>query len=144
VKKRKGLTFIEILLVIIILGILIETALPRFKKSFRSLQLNNFSKELQLFMNYIFQSSIAQGRVITLNIDKEKKEYRAEVKGSAEKLKTFPIPEGIELETEKKEILFYPDGTSDKVTIKITNADSQSVTLTTKGVFGGAKIETKK
>jgi len=44
------------------------------------------------------------------------------------------------LETDKTAIFFYPDGEIDKVSVEIINFEKQHITLTTKGIFGGAKI----
>ncbi|MBM3253641.1 MAG: hypothetical protein FJZ16_05275 [Candidatus Omnitrophica bacterium] len=141
--KIKGLTFIEVLFVVIIIGILTIVSLPNFRKTFNNLQLKSFAQELQASMNYLHQRSVIEGKIIYLNIDDEKKEYFAKIKGNSERLRTYRIPNDIKIETEQKEILFYPDGSIDKVIIKLINLDNQNITLTTKGVFGGVKIQSQ-
>lgn len=135
-----GFTLIELLFVIIIIGILIGVSLPRLKESYNGIQLNNFSRELQDLMNYLRQRAIVERTVISLNFDPDKDEYWAMKKGAETRLKTYHIPGGIKLETDKTEIFFYPDGQIDKVTVEIINPAKQNITLTTKGIFGGAKI----
>ena len=149
ISRKKSLTFIELLIVVIIIGILIGVSLPNLTKTFNNLQLNNFSRELQTFMNYLHERSIVEEKIIYLKVDNEKKKYWAETQREAEqtRLKGYTIPEAltIEVETESQEfpqnqIRFFPDGSIDKVTIDVVNQDSQKMTLTTKGVFGGVKL----
>lgn len=139
-KTHNAFTFIELCIVIIIIGILIGVALPSFRKSFNSLQLNNFSAELQNFMRYLRERAIVTGKVIYLNIDNEKKLCTAQFKDTPSPFKTSRIPESLNVELEPKEIFFYPDGQIDKVTITLTNPENQRISLTTKGIFGGVKV----
>lgn len=136
-------TFIELLIVIIIIGILTGVSWPQFKKAFNTLQLNSFSQTLQSAMNYLHNRSVVEGKIIYSYIDNEKKEYWAQEKDSPNRLKTYPLPPGITIETDKQEVFFYPDGQIDKVTIELINPDNQKVVLTTKGVFGGVKLSSR-
>lgn len=140
---RRAFTFIELLFVILIIGILVAVSIPNFRKTFNNLELNNFSRELQAVMNYLHQSAIVEGKAIYLNIDNEERQCLAQDKENAKKFKAFRIPDGINVVTEKTEIFFYPDGAIDAATIKISNANGQEIDLTTKGIFGGVKIATK-
>ena len=149
-RGQKALTFIEIFLVVLILGIMMAFAIPSLKKTYNNLQLNSAARDLQTFMNYLNERSIVEGKVIYLNIDNEKKEYWAEsineTTGVMETLKTYSFDRAISAELSKKivtdesRVLFYPDGQIDKVTIKLTDPDEQSISLTTEGTFGKTKI----
>jgi len=144
-----GLTFIEIFLVIIIISVLVGISLPNTKKTFNNLQLNSFTRQLQDFMNYLHERAIVEEKIIYLNIDKENNEYWAKIQDGQDRLRTYSIPEELTIEiikkidTGDKQILFLPDGSIDKVTIKINNRDNQSIILTTEGLFGKAKIQTQ-
>jgi len=142
-RTHSAITFIELLLVIVVIGILIGISVPRFRKTFNHLQLDSFSRELQTFMNYLRQRSIVEGKLIYLNIDSDTGEYWAEVKDVKNRLRTYKIPTKIRIETQQKQIIFYPDGSIDKVTIGLIGSDNQKVTLTTKGVFGGIKLQSQ-
>lgn len=138
-----GFTLIEILFVVIILSILIGFSIPQLKNTYDNLQLNNFSKDLQSYMNYLCGQATVTGETIYLTIDNDNKKYWATVAGDKSRLKTVTIPDGIELVADEKQIAFYPDGSIDKVAIKLSNGDKGYVSLTTKGVFGSVKMQTK-
>jgi len=96
-------------------------------------------------MNYLHERSIIEGKIIYFYIDGEENEYWAQIKDQEEKLKTYKIPDGIEIKevdypADDKRIIFYPDGRIDKVSIGLENRYKQEVVLTTKGVFGGVKL----
>jgi len=137
---QAAFTFIELLLVIAIIGILTAVSLPSLKKTFNNLELNNFSGELQALANYLRERSIVEGAVIYLKIDNENREVWAQIKEASGRLKTLQFPEGIRIESENNQVTFFPDGEIDKVRISVVSLDGQKITLTTIGVYGGFKI----
>lgn len=136
----KGFTLLELLFVVIIMGILAGVSLPQFKKNFAASQLNSFSRDLQGLMNYVHERAVVEGKIFFMNLDNGKREYWVTAKGYTLRLKSYRLPEGISVQPDQDEILFYPDGNIDKVDIKVTNSQSQAITLTTKGIFGGVKL----
>jgi len=144
IKFLMGFTLIEILFVVIILTILVGVAIPSIKNTYSTLELNNFAGQLQAYMNYLSSQSVISGEAICLNIDNDNRQYWSAVMDSESKLKTVHIPESIKLVTDKKQIVFYPDGSIDTVTITASNLSNQYVNLTTKGVFGSVKMQSGK
>lgn len=140
-RQWRAITLIELALVILVIGILIGVALPSFRKTFNQLQLNSFSRELQVLMDYLRQRSIIEGKIIYLNIDSDNRQYWTKIRDAENRLKTYRLPEGVTLESEKKQVAFYPDGNIDKTTIIILGPDNKNITLTTIGVFGGVKLK---
>lgn len=140
-KHNKAFTLIELLIVTIIMGVFIGVSVPVFKRSFNNLQLSSFSQELQTFVNYLHDRSVVEKKVIYLNIDIENRKYWVSYRGHEERLKVGSIPGQIRVEFEQKQIAFYPDGDIDKVSIKLINSDNNSVVITTKGVYGGVKLQ---
>ncbi|MFH0827377.1 MAG: prepilin-type N-terminal cleavage/methylation domain-containing protein [Candidatus Omnitrophota bacterium] len=140
---RKGFTLIEFLLVIIITAVLITVSLPHFRNSFDDFRLNNFSGELQLFMTYLKDRSIVEGKVVVLTIDNENQKLWAQFKDDESPLRNLSLPQGLFLNSTQKQVFFYPDGQIDNVTLEVMNAGGKRVILTTKGVFGGLKILTE-
>ena len=142
--RKKAFTFIELLIVVVILGIFIRIAIPSFRKTFQNQQLKIFTQELQSLINYLHGRSIVEERIVYLSIDNEKKEYGIGIKGNSVRLKTYQMPSDIKVVAEAEEILFYPDGSIDPVNLTISNLGQEGIILTTKGVFGGAKISSQK
>lgn len=142
---RRGFTFIELILVVLILAALVGISVPRFKKTFDNLQLNNFASELQGQLAYWQERAIVEKKPITLKIDSEKKEYSLYITGAEAALKSYTVPSGITLQAEPAEITFYPDGSikhgdAGKTNISLSNPGEEKITLTTEGVFSGFKI----
>ncbi len=146
----KSVTFIELLIVITIIGILTSISVPRVKKTFDSLRLNSFSKEFMVFMGYLQGRSVVKQKIIFMNVDNLKHEYWAQEQDSPSRLRTVSIPSGINIKVAKagieqdpnvNQIIFYPDGDIDKVNIGISGANNQNISLTTEGIFGKVKIK---
>ena len=140
--RAQGLTFIELFIVIIILGILAGVSFLNFRKNFNQIELNSFSSELQSFMNYLTERAIVERKTIYLNIDNDNKKYWAQFEGDDNNiLKIHPFPSEITIENGHQPIAFYPDGSIDKVTIKLINRDNRYVNLTTKEVFSSVRLQ---
>lgn len=120
---RAGFTLIELIFVVVILAVLIGIAIPALKNTFESMALDNFARELQGRMQYLSQRAIVQQEPVVLDI------------------KTYALPENLTLESDKDEVLFYPDGTIDPVNIVITGAQGKNIILTTEGAYGKIKLE---
>ena len=139
-KSYIAFTFIELIFVILIVGVLIGISVPNLKQFSGSLQIEGFSSQLQGFINYLRERSIVERKNIYLYVGE--KEYEAKIEGETQSLKTYAIPKDIKVEIEKEsqQVSFYPDGSIEPVRIKLSNRNNQKITLTTEGVFGGAKI----
>ena len=142
---KRSFTFIELLFVIIIIGVLIGVSLPNLRKTFNNFELNSFSSQLQTFINYLTERAVVEGKIVYLYIDNDEKLCQAKFIDQQNTLKKYTIPARIQIELDNKEgkIAFYPDGTIDKVDIKLTATDNAVVTLTTKGIYGKARLKTK-
>ncbi|MCX5712169.1 MAG: prepilin-type N-terminal cleavage/methylation domain-containing protein [Candidatus Omnitrophica bacterium] len=144
--RHKALTFIELLVVIIIIGMLAGLAFPNLRRSFNSAQTEEFSRQLQFTMNYLRDKSVVEQKVIFLSFDPQGKSYSAWFQAQNLMFKTYSLPAGIDIRISKKSnpddpaVYFYPDGRIDAVDIGIACA-GKSIILTTEGVFGKVKIK---
>jgi prepilin-type N-terminal cleavage/methylation domain-containing protein len=138
-----GFTFLELLIVITLLGILTALSIPRFKQSTENMQLSSTAQQLQSYINFLVQRSVVETVPIRMSLDTEKNSYRAQKEQDIRYFQDFRLPSGIRIATDKQDIFIYPDGTIDTVTITLTNKQNKSMTLTTQGVFGGTKIKTQ-
>lgn len=141
IKIARGVTFIELLVVAIIISVLAGISIPKFSKSFSNLQMRSFAKDLQSFMNYLQQRSKIESKEITLNIDNLNAKILAFYSDNNEIIKMSTMPSGVNANSTQREILFHPDGSIDKFDIKLTSRGGDSVSLTTKGVFNAVKIK---
>jgi len=149
---QKGFTFVELMLVVIIIGVLASISTPLFRRTFNDIQLANASQEIVSLTRYARQKAIVERNLYRLNLDSYKNSYwltkcdlSAESKDEFQKLegkfgRHRRLPKGIKLVTKKKNMCFYPDGTSDGITFSLTNQNQRKNTLTTKGIRGSVGI----
>lgn len=139
----RGLTFLELLFVIVIIGALAMAALVSFRNTFENLQLSSAASELQSFLNFISQRAIVEAKPMIISCAPDSRRCIARIKGAPQIIKDYTLPEAIDLAADSQEgkIIAYPDGSLDGVTITLTNKRGQKIKLTTQGVLGGAKIE---
>ena len=147
--KKTGLTFVELILVAILILVVAGLSLPLFRRPFRNIQLKNTCQELVQLMRYAQAKSIAERRLYRINFDFEQgafwpTEQREDVSG--DKFKNIPgrwgklnkapegisikAPEGISVDGESAFITFYPDGSSDKIKIEISNVAGKKFIVT--------------
>jgi prepilin-type N-terminal cleavage/methylation domain-containing protein len=136
-----GFTVIEILLVTILIAILAGISIPRVQKFNASWKLKNSTREFQSFLQYLIQCAIAERTIVTLSLDDKTNTFSARFKNDPEKIRTFHVPVDITVTIEQPTISFYPDGNNDHIKLTFRSQNEQSITLTTKGVFGGIKVE---
>jgi type II secretory pathway pseudopilin PulG len=149
--KQKSFTFIELLVIIIIIGILAGVSMPRFRSTFENLELENFVKNIFYLSQFLQSSSIGEGRIYYLGVDKSKKELQAkyrdkdELKNFSGKFgKVYTAPAGITMSSEpidKSGTYFYPDGSIDKITLYFENKYKMKFSLIFKGAAGGIQIQ---
>lgn len=151
--RPKAITFVELLIVIIIIGILASASIPKFKKTFDNLELEKFVKDIYYLSRYLQGSAIGQGKIYCLKIDKDKVEFQATYKEDEDnEFKNFPgrfgkiykAPLGIIISIDPPDATgtyFYPDGSVDKITITLVNQHKTEVSLIIKGAAGEIQIK---
>lgn len=154
--RNFGFTLLELIFVAAILIFIATVAIPQFRKSFNFLGLQNFVSDVVSFARYAQAKAIVDGKTKRLMFDVEgkllriesydvvKKEDEVEIEDwSLEKSK--PIPDFIILtdlqQYSENGIKFYPDGTADKATIKITISSGKSYTISVEQATGYVKVE---
>jgi Tfp pilus assembly protein FimT len=129
--NRGGFTLVELILLTIIIAVLVAISTPRFRNTFSGLKLKEASFNLAKLINYAQEKAIIEGVPYKLILDTDEGRYyflkfdetsrRGEYIRLKEKVgKIFKLPQGLRLRANKKEIVFYPDGHSEKATIAIS------------------------
>lgn len=154
---RDAVTFIELLIVILIVTSLAVMAIPQFRKAFEGFELNNLTKEICYLSQYLKEDAISRGKIYCLNMDTSKQpaEFYATYQNSEVSQewariegrfgKTYTAPAGITVVSiepaDKKNIYFYPDGSCDTVTVVFQNKAKEQSTLVVKGATGAIQIK---
>ncbi len=141
-----GFTLLELIFVVLILVLIATLAIPQFRKSFNYLGLQNFVSDVVSYARYAQAKAIMDGRTKRLFFDIENKRLRLEGTPDdkiwqIEKSKSMPDFISIDLRDSEDGIKFYPDGTTDKSSIKIGIPSGKSYTITMEPMTGYVKVE---
>ncbi len=140
---KRGLSFVELLIVITIVGILTAAAVPRFKKTYDRFEFENFSQNIYYLTQYLQNSAIVEKKIYYLNIDQAKAEFVAkylengEIKALTGRFaKVFKAPETVRvsLEPEVDYICFYPNGKIDGLLIIFTDRFEKKIIIDTRKI----------
>lgn len=152
--NRRGFTLLELILVAVILIVITALAVPRFRGTFDYLQLQSLVSDVVSFAGYAQARAITGAEINRLIFDTEKKSLGVDTyagvesgdegaKETWERIKGRAVPDfiSIELQDSRDAVKFYPDGTADKVTIKIGISSGRSFTISIDPLTGYAKAE---
>lgn len=147
---KRGLSLVELLIVIIIIGILTAAAVPHFKKTFDRFEFENFSRNIYYLIQYLQNSAIVEKKIYYLNIDQEKAEFVARCLENGETTalkgrfaKVFKVPQGsrVNIEPEAEFICFFPNGKIDDLAIILTDRYGEMITINTKSINNDIQIQ---
>ena len=129
---RRGFTFIELIFVVTLLAILAVVTVPRFRRSFDSLVLQNFVSDFTSYAMYAQAKSVSGGSEVSVDLDPTQRllltedhvKYQDPSGGNVDqwvtgKVKSIPDLVLVDLKASTGKIVFYPDGTSDSADIDI-------------------------
>ena len=143
---RPGFTFVEIILVIAIMGILIGVALPRMQRTLGAARLQSYAQEICTLARRLQGEAIVRSRAYCLVFDKEQNTFQARLPAGG-RLQDVPgrlgrawgVRDGISVRIEPQDSLetfFYPDGSTDPVKIFFTDTYGDDITLWLQGASG--------
>ena len=145
-KANNAFTLVEMLLVIIITGIILALGAPNFSKGYPRFQLTKTADDLLSVSRWAQAMAIGQGRIYALSLASDHRSYnllRAKIPLPNEAIgnidqdgfeavqgahgRMHKIPDAIGLDTQDDRIEFYPDGTIDPATIRLSSAGQKTV-----------------
>ena len=136
-KALRGFTLIELLITLTIMTALAGLSFPKLNERAKQWRVETSSRELQIFMNFLQERAVVERNIFYLEIGPDGHEYW----GAPNPFKMRRLTHGIRLQSEVKQVAFFPDGSMDPVTIQIVGDGEKIVTLTTRGSFGSVKIK---
>ena len=157
-----GFTLIELIIVASIIVVLVAVSTPRFRNTFRDLQLKDAAYNISKLIKYGQERAIIEERKYKLIFDFDKRFYLlfveteegAKEQSSREEESTpedtsssnkgwekatgrfggyFYLPEGINFKGDKDKIIFLPNGRCDKISLYLINKKNKIIEIKTNG-----------
>lgn len=131
--ETNGFTLLELVIVVTIIGLLLLSAMPSFKSTYRNLEIFTASKKMASLITYAKQKAILerikyrlnfdyQGRKYWLTLEKDPINYPndyVEIKNRfGEKI---CLPEKVVIEDQIEIITFFPNGKNDRDSLTLRN-----------------------
>jgi len=144
-KILAGFTFVELLIVVILLSVVSALSIPNFRNTYYNFLLSDTSHNLTYLMRYAQASAIAERANFRLNFDSEYNKYwltkSTEEEGDFVRIsgkfgKAFDLSDNIAVKADSMTINFYPDGKIDRTSIYLSNVNDKFYTITTEGQSG--------
>ena len=155
-ESQQGFTFVELAVVLLILGVVAALAFPTIR-SLSGSDLKLSARHLVRTVYFLTDRAAATKRIYRLNYDLERHEYWATVRSGEE---FVPVDATVFTRTKLPETVrftdviwkdqkrtegevytdFYPVGRVDKTTLHLTDAESEGLTLVVNPMTGRIKV----
>lgn len=153
--QNNGFTFIELLIVIAIIGVLSGMVIPNLKATQSNFQMDGFVKDVYYLSKYLQVAAISRSRIYRLDITNDigKTFFSAKYKNADGEFiplgggfkKEYAMPLDLEIASmeppDKLNIFFYPDASVDEATMVFKNKSGKEMTLIFKGAGSAIQIK---
>lgn len=150
-RTRGGFTFVELFLVVIVIGIATALSIPRLKKNLENIALESFVKDVYYLSRYVQSTSVAQGKIYCLNLDPGIAAFWVSVKDDDRYVRVggrfgriMRAPKGVDVSLvplDAYAVYFYPDSSTDKVDVVFEGQGVPKIYLVFEGASGGIKVK---
>ncbi|MDD4955331.1 MAG: prepilin-type N-terminal cleavage/methylation domain-containing protein [Candidatus Omnitrophica bacterium] len=142
-RTARSFTFVELLIVIAIIGILSAMVIPNLKVAQSNFELDSFVKDIYYLAKYLQVSAASRSRIYRLDIEQDsgKTYFSAKYKNNAAEFiplsgrfkKIYTMPLSTEISSveppDRANIFFYPDASIDNTTIIFKNKSGKEMAL---------------
>ena len=146
-----GFTLVELLMVILIMAVVVGLSVPRFSRTFGTLQLQVFAYDMAKLFTYASKRAIAREEILRIHFDTEGKRYwlaraqEASPKWEFERVagkfgRINPVPNAISLDPSAREVTFFPDGRAERFEMLIFDNGQDGYRLVTDFWTGHVKL----
>lgn len=137
--SKRSFTLIELLLVLMVIGILAGVSAPALRTSVRNAGFKAFIAKLYLFLDYARSRSTLKNVVLAVNFGDDTKTIF--LKEQDDVVNRIAVPDDIVVQSKDRQVLFYPDGTSQQFQLLVQAGDRQKSVILSRGFDGKIKIE---
>ena len=142
-KRSSGFTFIELMLVILLISVLAGLSVPLIRHASADLELKDTSFTLAKMISYAQEMAVLESTTYQLNLDPAKSAFWLTRSGEVIKSKIgkkFRLPHDLTLETKARGVLFYPDGRADDAEISIIGKNAGGTMIRVKGLLNEVEV----
>lgn len=144
----KAFTFIELLVVVLIIGVVAGLIVPNFGNTYARFLLKETAHDIAHTLRYAQTNAITGRRIVQMAFDESASRYwlqaakgesgaRAEYERIPGRMgRTFNIPDGISIESELSEISCHPNGILEKARIYVSDERGNYFTVSTREQVG--------
>lgn len=156
ISQPKAFSFVEILLVVILLSVITGLAVANFRGTFDYFQLSETAKNIATLMRYAQSRAVIKNLTHEIQFDLNRSTYRLAQEISAEDEdenpqgvflplqgrfgRTFSIPKEVMIEARDSALRFYPEGKIDKGRIYLHNKRQDYFTISTQDASGYVEV----
>jgi prepilin-type N-terminal cleavage/methylation domain-containing protein len=139
-RDQRGVTLIEMLIVVGIAGAMVSIVLPTFTKGLDDMRLSQASDSVAAFLNGALNRVERRQKAMELSISPGENLILLR-SADASFSKTLDLPDGIRVEGAKRDFLLLPGATAPRIGVQLANRRGRRRIVSVDPITGAPKIE---